>query len=224
MRTRGPLLTMGAVGVLAAVVLVVSLARTPGPDVAAATGDAPPVAVTSTPPPTTEGAPTTTPAPAREAVYVGHSSGNEVTVAVAVSGTEAAGYICDGERVEAWLDGTVTGERIELQGRNGAALTATLSDTAVLGTVTMPDQALPFSAAVAGPPAGIYEGEATVDGRPHRIGWIVLPSGRQVGINNVNGQRGPAPALDPNDVGGFAIGGVPVEVQRIEGRDPVVPR
>jgi serine/threonine-protein kinase len=164
------------------------------------------------------------PAPLRDAVYVGHSSGNELTVAVAVSGAEAAAYICDGETIEAWLDGTVSGEQVDLQGPNGAQLTATLSDRAALGVVTGANGELPFSAAVAGPPAGIYEGRATVDGQPNRIGWIVLPSGRQVGINNVNGEREPAPELDPNDIDGLEIEGVEVEVQRIGGRDPVVPR
>jgi hypothetical protein len=220
---RGPLLTLAAVGVLAAVVLFVSLARTPGPGAAGNVEAASPLATTASIPPTIT-ITSTPPAPAREAVYTGHSSGNEMTVAVAVSGAEAAAYICDGEKIEAWLDGTVTGEQVDLQGRDGAQLTATLSDTAVLGVVTVGNDELPFSAAVAGPPAGIYEGRATVDGELNRIGWIVLPSGRQVGINNVGGEREPAPELDPNDIDGLEIEGVEVEVQRIEGRDPVTPR
>jgi hypothetical protein len=221
MRTRGPLLTMAAVGVLAVVVFIVSLARTPAPDEAAnIAAAAPPATTAETPPPTTP-----PPAPTRKSVYVGHSSDNEVTVAVAVDGEEAAAYICDGDEVEAWLDGTATEDGIELQGRNnGTRLTATLSDTAALGVLTLADKELPFSAAVAGPPAGIYEGKATVDGEPNRIGWIVLPSGRQVGINNAGGNRQPAPALDPNDLDGLAIKGVQVEIERIDGREPVVPR
>ena len=218
MRTRGPLITMAAVGVLAAIVLVVSMVRTPSAVVGAAVPVPPPVAIANTPAPTTSAAPT------REAVFVGHSSGNEVTVAVAVAGEEASAYICDGKRIESWLEGTVSGEQVNLQGRNGAQLTSTLTDNAALGTVTVAEQQLPFSAAVAGPPAGIYEGKATVDGKPNRIGWIVLPSGRQVGINNAAGNRGPAPALDPNDIGGLELGGVQVEVQRIDGGDQVVPR
>jgi hypothetical protein len=224
MRTRGPLITLVAVGVFAAIVLVVSLVRTPAPDQAVnAAATEPPLAIASPPPPTTT-PPTTTPVPTREAVYTGLSSGEEVTVAVAVSGEEASAYVCDGERIESWLEGTVSGEQVELEGRNGARLTATLSDIAALGIVTVGDRQLPFSAAVAGPPAGIYEGNATVDGEPNRIGWIVLPSGRQVGINNVAGNREPAPELDPNDIAGFEIEGVAVDVKRIGGRDQVVPR
>jgi hypothetical protein len=219
MRTRGPLITLVAVGVFAAIVLVVSLVRTPAPDQAVnAAATEPPLAIAETPPPTT------TPAPTREAVYTGLSSGEEITVAVAVSGEEASAYICDGERIESWLEGTVSGEQVDLEGRNGARLTATLSDIAALGIVTVGDRQLPFSAAVAGPPAGIYEGNATVDGEPNRIGWIVLPSGRQVGINNVAGNREPAPELDPNDIAGFEIEGVAVDVKRIGGGDQVVPR
>jgi hypothetical protein len=217
MRTRGPLVTLAAVGVLAVVVLVLSLVRTPAPAPVPAAAE-PPLAIAA-PPPTT-----TPPAPAREAVYTGHTSDNEVTVAVAVSGELASAYICDGKRVESWLEGTVSGEQVILQGRNGAQLTATLSDNAALGMVTVAEQQLPFAAAVAGPPAGIYEGKATVDGEPNRVGWIVLPSGRQVGINNVAGKREPAPELDPGDIDGFEIDGVDVEVKRIGGRDPVVPQ
>ena len=223
MRTRGPLITLVAVGVFAAIVLVVSLVRTPAPDQAVnAAATEPPLAIAAPPPTTTP--PTTTPAPTREAVYTGLSSGEEVTVAVAVRGEKASAYICDGKRIESWLEGTVSGEQVDLEGRNGARLTATLSDIAALGIVTVGDRQLPFSAAVAGPPAGIYEGNVTVDGEPNRIGWIVLPSGRQVGINNVAGNREPAPALDPNDIDGFAIEGVAVDVKRIGGGDPVVPR
>jgi hypothetical protein len=220
MRTRGPLITMAAVGVLAVIVLVVSMVRTPAPAPAAASAapEPPPRALVNTAPPTTSAA------PAREAVYVGHSSGNEITVAVAVSGEEASAYICDGKRIESWMEGTVSGEQVTVQGKNGAQLTATLTDNAALGSVTVADEQLPFSAAAAGPPAGIYEGKATVDGKPNRVGWIVLPSGRQVGINNVGGNRAPAPELDPNDIDGFRIKGVQVEVQRIGGGDPVVPR
>jgi hypothetical protein len=205
---------MAAVGVLAAIVLVVSMVRTPAAVVGAAAPAPPPLAIADTSAPATP-APTTSAAPTRESVFIGHSSGNEMTVAVAVAGEEASAYICDGERIEAWLEGTVSGEQVNLQGRNGAQLTATLTDNAALGTVTV---------AEAGPPAGIYEGKATVDGKPNRIGWIVLPSGRQVGINNAAGNRGPAPALDPNDIGGLELAGAKVEVQRIDGGDPVVPR
>lgn len=221
MRTRGPLITIAAVAVLAVIVLVVSMLRTPAPAPVANVGAPPPAVVDPTAPATP---PATTAAAPRQAVYIGHTSGNEVTVAVAVSGEEASAYICDGKRVESWMEGTVSGEQVSLEGRGGTQLIATLTDDAALGSVTVAEKRLPFSASVAGPPAGIYEGKATVDGKPNRIGWIVLPSGRQVGINNVAGSRGPAPELDPDDVDGLRLRGVEVEVRRIGGADPVVPR
>ena len=92
MGRRGPLITLAAVGALAAIVLGVSLVRTPIPGQAAPAAPPPPLAIADTQPPPTSAVPT------REAVYVGHSSGNEVTVAVAVSGDQASAYICDGER------------------------------------------------------------------------------------------------------------------------------
>lgn len=228
MRARGPLLTMTAVGVLAAMIFIGSMLQSPASAEAEnATGNPLPAAAALAPAASTPPAPASTssdPEPLEDAVYVGHSSGNEVTVAVAVSGTQAAAYLCDGEAVESWLDGTVTGDEIVLQGRGGAQLTATVSDKAALGMVTINDRQMPFSAADAPPPAGIYEGRATVDGKLNRIGWIVLPSGRQVGINNAGGERRPAPALDINATGDVRIGGADVEVKRLAGNDPVVPR
>ena len=54
-------------------------------------------------------------------VYAGRSSGNEVTLAVSINGGKAAAYVCNGRTIQAWLQGSVTGNRIALAGRNGAS-------------------------------------------------------------------------------------------------------
>ncbi len=224
MSTRGPLLTLASVVVVAGVLLWVnalvgpSTAPTSSSDYSAPTWTTPPP---SSPPP--EAAPSSTAQPmALQAVYAGETGGSEATVAVAVNGDRAAAYLCDGDTVETWLQGSVTGDQISLTGRNTAALTGTISGGTMSGTVTTSTgQAWPFSADEAQPPAGIYEARTTIDGLATRIGWVVLPDGTQVGITNVDGNRSPAPRLDLDD-NTFTLDGTAYEATPIDGVATVV--
>jgi hypothetical protein len=56
------------------------------------------------------------------------------------------------------------------------------------------------------PPRGLYRVADTIDGAEVTGGWIVLPSGRQVGLLTVDGRSRPAPGLDPV-TGRVTIGG-----------------
>jgi hypothetical protein len=75
----------------------------------------------------------------------------------------------------------------------------------VTGIVTVRGRPLRFAAAKADPPAGLYRARSNSAGV---IGWIVLPDGSQVGIQN-DGTPRPAPRLDPRrlfvTVGGAAV-------------------
>lgn len=107
MRIRGPIITLLAVAALAAVLVVVNMTVT-SHTASQDTGTAPPPAISS---------PTTTPpkvAP-EQTTYAGRTSGNEVTIAIASRNGQAAAYVCDGHRVEAWLQGTITDGRLTLQ-------------------------------------------------------------------------------------------------------------
>ena len=227
MSARGPLLTLASVVVLAGVLLWVnelvgaSTAATSSsgysaPDYSAPTSAAPP-------PSPAEAAPSPTAEPAAaQAVYAGRTGGGEATVAVAVNGDRAAAYLCDGSSVESWLQGSVTGDQVVLTGRDTAALIGTVSGATLSGTVvTSTGQAWLFSADEARPPAGIYEARTTIDGLATRIGWVVLPDGTQVGIQNVDGDRSPAPALDLENTT-VTLGGAAHEVTPIDGVDTVV--
>jgi serine/threonine-protein kinase len=221
------LLTLASVVVLAGVLLWVnelvgaSTAATSSsgysaPDYSAPTSAAPP-------PSPAEAAPSPTAEPAAaQAVYAGRTGGREATVAVAVNGDRAAAYLCDGSSVESWLQGSVTGDQVVLTGRDTAALIGTVSGATLSGTVvTSTGQAWLFSADEARPPAGIYEARTTIDGLATRIGWVVLPDGTQVGIQNVDGDRSPAPALDLENTT-VTLGGAAHEVTPIDGVDTVV--
>lgn len=166
------------------------------------------------------------PAPAvAEAAYTGRTAGNEVTVAVAVKDGRAVAYVCDGKKVEQWFEGTVTGADLELSGSDGkTTLTATASEKAVLGTVTVGGKERPFAAAGVAAPAGLYEGNAAVKGVLTRIGWIVDGQGNVTGVANAGGKRQPAPELDPADPTAATIDGVPVTVAPLDGGDRVIRR
>jgi hypothetical protein len=70
---------------------------------------------------------------------------------------------------------------------------------------------LHFAINAAGPPAGLYRSASS--GRT--IGWIVLPGGSQVGVDN-DGTPAPAPKLDPESRVA-SVDGVQVTAQSISG-------
>ena len=225
MSTRGPLITLGSVVVLAVALLWVNALAGPTTPTSSSSLGAPASTGPSSPSPAppAEAAPSPTAEPAAvQAVYSGKTGGGEATVAVAVNGDRAAAYLCDGSSVESWLQGSVTGDQVVLTGRDTAALIGTVSGTTLSGTVvTSTGQAWLFSADEARPPAGIYEARTTIDGLATRIGWVVLPDGTQVGIQNVDGERSPAPALDLEDTT-FTLDGAAQEATPVDGSDTVV--
>jgi hypothetical protein len=225
MSTRGPLITLGSVVVLAVALLWVNALAGPTTPTSSSSLGAPASTGPSSPSPAppAEAAPSPTAEPAAvQTVYAGRTGGGEATVAVAVNGDRAAAYLCDGSSVESWLQGSVTGDQVVLTGRDTAALIGTVSGTTLSGTVvTSTGQAWLFSAEEARPPAGIYEARTTIDGLATRIGWVVLPDGTQVGIQNVDGERSPAPALDLEDTT-FTLDGAAQEATPVDGSDTVV--
>ena len=229
MSTRGPLLTLASVAVLTGALLWVNeVVGPPTPttssssysdDYGAPTSSSPSPSPSPSP---SEAAPPPAEPATLQAVYSGKTGGGEATVAVAVNGDRAAAYLCDGTRIETWLQGSVTGDQVVLTGRDTAALIGTVSGASLSGTVvTSTGQAWLFSADEARPPAGIYEARTTIDGLATRIGWVVLPDGTQVGIQNVGGNRSPAPALDLEDTT-FTLDGAPQEATPVDGSDTVV--
>jgi hypothetical protein len=227
MNRSAPLLTLAAVAVLGAALLVLNLAegnRQPAPlAVAEAPTAAAPTGTAESVPAATE-APPTAAAPeaavVTEMAYAGRSSGDEVTVALAVRDGRAVGYICDGRRIEAWVEGTVTGDQVSLVSASGRTkVLGTLDETAAVGTVSVDDRQWPYEAKAVVAPAGLYEGRANVDGVATRIGWIVENDGRVTGLATAEGgdQPLPAPPLDPAAPDTVQIDGTPVTVTAVTG-------
>ncbi|MBW0093807.1 hypothetical protein I4I77_29940, partial [Pseudonocardia sp. KRD-188] len=213
MTRYAPLLTLGAVAALGGALLAVDVLSDPGqapppaPAAAAAPAPAPaaePVAVVPDPP------------AVAESVWAGRSSGNEVTVAIAVKDGRAVAYVCDGEQVEAWLEGTLTGSALALGGADGAVLTGTVDATVALGSVTAGGGTWPFAAKVVQAPDGLYDGRANVDGVATRIGWISV-DGTVTGGARAAGEVVDAPVLDPAAPDAVVLDGAPVAVTVVDG-------
>ena len=225
-RRRGPLLTLLAVAGLALALLNVNVSAEQAPPAEPAAAGAPaeaPAAPAEAPPaPPAEAAPVPPAPPAipAEAAFAGRTSGNEATIAIAVKDGRAVAYLCDGKKVEAWLEGTVDGTTLALQGPDGATAIAELRADAVFGQAAARGEQWPFSAALATAPAGPYRGSVSVEGVQKRIGWNVLPDGSVTGlVRDANGVA-PAPVLDPASRTA-SLQGIAVAVDPVTGDDAV---
>jgi hypothetical protein len=148
-----------------------------------------------------------------EVMYSGDATASDLAIAVAIKGKQASAYLCDGAAVEDWLKGTADAGKVELSSKNGgSALSGALKGKRLAGEVTFRGKTVPFSIAVAPPPAGLYRGQ---NGQT-TIGWIVLPNGKQVGISNEGGRETPAPELDP-EKGFVTVDGMRIDAEQVEG-------
>jgi len=144
MSRRGPLITLGSVVVLAVIFLLAnSQVAKPGSTAAPV-----PAASTATAPPL-------------HALYAGRSSGDQVTVAIAINGRKAAADLNAGQASQVSLQGSVNGSKVILTSQNGTGLTGSVSGPDMFGTVTgFLGQSFPFSAAQAAVEA-VYTGRSS---------------------------------------------------------------
>ena len=213
MGRRSPLVTLAATGAGLVALLVVNTTLA-GPSSYAGTAPTPASAITpapsttpapsATPSPPSPSPPRTTPVRQVVAVFAGHLTGRAASLAIAVQGGRSVAYFCDGRQVESWLTGTQTAGRLALRSKTADRLVGTLAATSVTGVVTVRGRPEAFTIGKVGPPAGLYRAKTASS----TIGWIVLPNGKQVGIDN-DGTPAAAPPLDPQTrtatVGGTAV-------------------
>ena len=207
MKHRSPLLTLAAVAVAFAIMFTVNmLASPPG---SSSTGTATPAAPTtaSTRPGSQEaGTAAASPSPSatksaedskfpQKVVYAGRAEDGAGAIAVAVLGTQAAAYFCDGRSVESWFRGTVTGSDISLKNKDGATLQASLDGDHLKGSLRIKNERVKFEINEAKKPAGLYRAR----GSKTTIGWIVLEDGSEVGVQTTGQDSTPAPELDPEN-------------------------
>jgi hypothetical protein len=220
MKRFAPILTLAVVAALGAVLLVVNSLSAPAAQNVAAAAPAPSSAAAepaAPPPPPPE--PVPAPPVVAEKAYTGRSSGNEVAVAIAVKDGRAVAYVCDGKKIEAWLEGTLVGDQLSLTGAKDATITGTVSDAATLGSVAVGGKQWPYAAKGVQAPGGLYEGRASVRGVTARIGWIVENDGRVTGNVALAGSPEPqaAPPFDPTAPDAVSFDGAPVSVTAVGG-------
>jgi hypothetical protein len=227
MKRYAPILTLVVVAALGAVLLVVNAFSAPAANV---TATAPVASSAPAEPAAVEPAPAAEPPPpppappppvVAEKAFAGRSSGNEVTVAVAVKDGRAVAYVCDGKQIEAWLEGSLVGDQLTLTGTKDptATLSGTVTDAAALGSVAVAGKQWPYAAKAVQAPGGIYEGRANVRGVATRIGWIVEGDGQVTGNSRPAGATvpQPAPAFDPAAPDAVTLDGVAVAVSTVGG-------
>ncbi|MFE7802837.1 hypothetical protein [Nocardia sp. NPDC057440] len=212
MKRLGPLLTLGAVAGLAAVLLVVNMSKETEPT------QAKPNSVTTTQTPPTTGAPAATPFPAK-ADYIGAiplQAGGAITLSIAVQGSKATAYACDGATIESWLQGSATNGSLQLTGKNDARLDGSFDGKAVHGTLWLGGEQRGFTAAPVQPPAGLY----VYNDGGQRESWIVDANGGVTGVQRAaDGSTSPAPALV---AGATAIvNGKKITASKVSGGDSV---
>jgi len=205
---RGPLLTLAAGVVAAALLIGITVNAAAGQREAAVVA---PATTTASAPPATVApsaeAPASSPAPAGKppadpladrtrATFAGRVDGGGGTLAISLRDGVAIAYICDGKRVESWLKGTAAAGKLSLTGEDGSEITGTFDKQRARGTVTVAGRSNTFDIRLAKKPSGLYRAAANVRNARVVGSWIVLPDGSQVGVLVNDGVPGPAPALD----------------------------
>ncbi|GIF51584.1 hypothetical protein DFJ67_0468 [Asanoa ferruginea] len=140
--------------------------------------------------------------------WAGSVRGGRASIAIAVKDGAAIAYLCDGNRVEAWFQGTAVDERLALVGEEGR-VSGSFDAKRAKGTVTVGRATYAFDVAAVRKPSGLYRATAEVRNAKVRGGWIVV-DGQQVGILEVNGEPQPAPPLE------LPAGSVTVNGERVE--------
>jgi hypothetical protein len=129
------------------------------------------------------------------ASYVGKVTGAG-SLAIVTKGSTAAGYVCDG-KTEAWLWGTVVGNRVVLKDAKGDTFIGTRGGGPVAGDLTVKGRRWTFAVPSVKKPAGLYRSSVRIRGKKWVTGWVVQPDGSQVGLSTPDGGAGSAaPPID----------------------------
>lgn len=209
MKHRSPLLTLAAVAVAFAIMFTVNmLASPPGSSSTGTPTPAAPATASASASPGSQETETAAASPSPSAtksaedskfpqkvVYAGRAEDGAGAIAVAVLGTQAAAYFCDGRSVESWFRGAVTGSDISLKSKDGATLQASLDGDHLKGSLRIKNERVRFEINEAKKPAGLYRAR----GSQTTIGWIVLEDGSEVGLQTTGQDSTPAPELDPEN-------------------------
>jgi hypothetical protein len=146
--------------------------------------------------------------------YAGKVDGRAAAIAIAVRNGQAIAYVCDGGRLEAWLQGPAGDGQLALTGKNGATVTGTHDGTTATGTAVAGGRTFTFKVKMVQAPAGLYRLADKVANAAVNGGWIVA-DGEQTGTLTVNGVTTAAPPLN-TETGETTVNGVVVKPNRAQ--------
>lgn len=148
--------------------------------------------------------------------YAGSVKGGGASIAIAVKGKTAIAYVCDGKKVEAWLQGSAAdASSLSLTGEGNAKVTAKYTDGKLSGTVRAAGKKWTFGVDSVEAPSGLYRAARNVRNAKVVGGWIVY-RGTQVGMLNSSGVETPAPPIDLG-TGKVTIDGTEVQTTALDG-------
>src|SRR6476619_4540869 len=212
MKIRGPLVTLAAVAVLGAGILLVNMSKEESAP------QANPYSQSTT---TAAAAPSTPPPPAfpAQADYVGKipTANGTITLEITVQGDKAVAYACDGNTIESWLRGSAVNGAVSLANKDKTSrLEGHLEGNAIVGTLWIGEKKWDVNAPVAQPPAGLY----VYDNAGVRNSWIVDPNGGVTGVQRrEDGSTAPAPRLTTDGIAN--VDGIEVKAIRVQGASDV---
>jgi serine/threonine-protein kinase len=129
----------------------------------------------------------------------------------------AIAYVCDGQRVEAWLKGSAADRKLVLSPAKGtASLRGKYDKGSATGSVLIGRKRWTFHIAPVTAPSGLYRAAQQLRGARVVGGWIVLASGEQVGIVTTDSLPTSAPTLNTS-TGQVMIGDTTVTPTPIDG-------
>ncbi|MGH3151209.1 MAG: hypothetical protein ACRDOB_10825 [Streptosporangiaceae bacterium] len=192
MKRNTPLLTLLTGAALGVILLIVNMVSYPNPAKAPTSYSAPATSAAASTPASapaavaTSAAATPTPTPTAVltmATFAGKAEKGNASVAVAVHGDKVIAYICNGPTVASWFQGTSSGGKVILTGKNDAHVSLTLNSSGTAsGDVTVHETDFKVSMLpMVHNPAGLYIATATVGGKAVKAGWIVMSDGTQIG-------------------------------------------
>ena len=218
MKIRGPLVTLAAVAVLGAGILLVNMSKEESAPQANPYSQSTTTAAVATPAPPP---PSTPPPPAfpAQADYVGKipTANGTITLEITVQGDKAIAYACDGNTVESWLRGSAGNGVVSLANKvKTSRLEGHLEGNAIVGNLWIGEKKWDFNAPVAQPPAGLY----VYDNAGVRNSWIVDPNGGVTGVQRrEDGSTAPAPRLTTDGIAN--VDGIEVKAIRVQGDSDV---
>jgi hypothetical protein len=145
---------------------------------------------------------------------------SKAALAVTLRGRQALAYCCDGDTLAEWFQGEVNSDgTLQLVSTRHAKLELQLGSRQITGKLTLPwGQAQAFKAAMVSTQghAGLYRAKKMLGGIEYLGGWIILPSGKQVGAVRCGRSVVGRPWLNPENPVVRVTGVVSLEAKRLK--------